>query len=101
MSHCKIKTKDNCWHLHPEKAPDWWQEAQAKWKANKSTNYFMLLVTLWVENGDNRSKIMLDSGSSSHVFNDPRFFEKLELKDLDAIKTGKEGRAYPLKVKGE
>jgi hypothetical protein len=93
-------TEDNCWHLHPEKAPDWWQEAQAKWKANKSTNYFMSLVTLWVENGDNRSKIILDSGSSSHVFNDPRFFDKLELKDLDAIKTGKEGASIPIKGQG-
>lgn len=24
-------SSDSCWHLHPDKAPDWWQEAQAKW----------------------------------------------------------------------
>ncbi|KNZ49313.1 hypothetical protein VP01_5096g2 [Puccinia sorghi] len=23
---------NNCWHLHPNKAPDWWQESQAEWK---------------------------------------------------------------------
>ncbi|PLW49959.1 hypothetical protein PCASD_01262 [Puccinia coronata f. sp. avenae] len=93
-------TEDNCWHVHPEKAPKWWQEAQAKWKASKSDNYFMLLVTLWIKNGDNRSKIFLDSGSSSHVFNDARFFDKLELKDLDVIKTGKEGASIPIKGLG-
>ncbi|POW20412.1 hypothetical protein PSHT_03592 [Puccinia striiformis] len=29
-------SSDSCWHLHPDKAPDWWQEAQAKWQANKN-----------------------------------------------------------------
>ncbi|KAI9628483.1 hypothetical protein H4Q26_018039 [Puccinia striiformis f. sp. tritici PST-130] len=26
---------DSCWHLHPDKAPEWWREAQAKWQSNK------------------------------------------------------------------
>ncbi|EFP75812.1 uncharacterized protein PGTG_01143 [Puccinia graminis f. sp. tritici CRL 75-36-700-3] len=75
---------DSCWHLHPEKAPEWWQEAQAKWKAEKNVNYYMSLITLWIENGDPNSKIILDSGASAHIFNDKRFFDKLELKDCVA-----------------
>jgi hypothetical protein len=88
---------DLCWQLHPEKAPEWWQEAQAKWLASKSTSYFMSLVTLWIENRNSKSKIILDSGSSSHVFNNKHFFDKLELQNLDSIKTGKEGANIPIK----
>jgi hypothetical protein len=91
---------DSCWHLHPEKAPEWWQEAQAKWKAEKNVNYYMSLITLWIENGDPNSKIILDSGASAHIFNDKRFFDKLELKDCDVIRTGKQNATLPIKGTG-
>ncbi|KNZ46360.1 hypothetical protein VP01_7330g3 [Puccinia sorghi] len=45
-------SSDNCWHLHPDKAPDWWKESQAQWKAGKEKekeNYYLLLLTLWEE----------------------------------------------------
>jgi hypothetical protein len=52
-------TSDNCWHLHPEKAPEWWRESQAQWKVSKEKKekegYFMLLLTLWVKSGDPKS----------------------------------------------
>ncbi|KNZ63354.1 hypothetical protein VP01_1155g2 [Puccinia sorghi] len=28
-------SSDNYWHLHPDKAPDWWKESHAQWKAGK------------------------------------------------------------------
>ena len=59
--------------------------------ARKSTSYFMSLVTLWIKNGNSKSKIILESRSSSHVFNNKHFFDKMELQNLDSIKTGKEG----------
>ncbi|KNZ60513.1 hypothetical protein VP01_1542g2, partial [Puccinia sorghi] len=92
---------DSCWHLHPEKAPDWWKEEQAKWKARKSeTNYFMSLLTLWVEKGDNKSRIILDSGASAQVFNDEQFFTHITRGKFDEIKTGKEDSTLPIKGKG-
>ncbi|KNZ54529.1 hypothetical protein VP01_2923g1 [Puccinia sorghi] len=94
---------DNCWHLHPEKAPEWWRDSQAQWKATKEKekeNYFMSLLTLWIESGDPKSRIFLDSGASAHIFNDVRFFEKLELGNFDVIKTGKQGATMPIKGKG-
>ncbi|KNZ58905.1 hypothetical protein VP01_1836g6 [Puccinia sorghi] len=91
---------DSCWHLHPERAPEWWRDAQAKWEASKRTNYFMSLVTLWIESGSHDSKIILDSGSSSHIFNDPRFFEHLELGDLNVMRTGKKDANLPIKGQG-
>ncbi|KNZ56673.1 hypothetical protein VP01_2349g4 [Puccinia sorghi] len=94
---------DNCWHLHPEKAPEWWRDSQAQWKAGKEKekeNYFMSLLTLWIESGDPNQRIILDSGASAHIFNDSRFFESLELGDLDVIKTGKQGATLPIRGKG-
>lgn len=86
-------SSDSCWHLHPDKAPDWWRESQEKWKngnKNKShVNYYLSLVTLWINNRDSKSKIILDSGASAHIFNDKRYFSKLNLQNLDSIKTGK------------
>jgi hypothetical protein len=97
-------TADLCWHLHPDKAPDWWREAQAKWEAGKETakktNYFMSLITLWINNGDIKSKIILDSGSSSHVFNDTRYFDRLDYGDFDVIRTGKEHSDLSIKGMG-
>lgn len=29
-------SSDNCWHLHPETAPDWWKESQTQWKATQA-----------------------------------------------------------------
>ncbi|KNZ54014.1 hypothetical protein VP01_3075g2 [Puccinia sorghi] len=94
---------DNCWHLHPEKAPDWWRESQAQWKASKEKekeNYFISLLTLWIESGDPKTRIILDSGASAHIFNDTRFFEKIELGNFDVIKTGKQGATMPIEGKG-
>ncbi|KNZ61296.1 hypothetical protein VP01_14239g1, partial [Puccinia sorghi] len=45
----KNHSSENCWHLHPEVAPEWWRDSQAEWKASKEkekTNYFMSLLTL-------------------------------------------------------
>ncbi|KNZ50089.1 hypothetical protein VP01_4600g1 [Puccinia sorghi] len=96
---------DSCWHLHPEKAPDWWQEAQAKFQANKTNsnsnvNYYLSLITLWTKTSSSKSKIVLDSGASAHIFNDPRFFDQLELRDYEVICTGKEGATLPIKGVG-
>ncbi|KNZ44568.1 hypothetical protein VP01_9020g2, partial [Puccinia sorghi] len=45
-------------------------------------------------------KIVLDSGASAHIFNDPRFFDQLELRDHNVICTGKEGATLPIKGVG-
>ncbi|KNZ43830.1 hypothetical protein VP01_982g8 [Puccinia sorghi] len=99
----KNHSSDNCWHLHPDIAPEWWRESQAQWKASKEkdkTNYFMSLLTLWIESGDPKSRIILDSGASAHIFNDQKFFEHLELGDFDVIKTGKQDATLPIKGRG-
>ncbi|KNZ44115.1 hypothetical protein VP01_94g2 [Puccinia sorghi] len=86
-------SSDKCWHLHPDIAPEWWKDSQAQWlanKAKKSENYFMSLLTLWIESGDPKSRIILDSGASAHIFNNKQFFESLEIGDFDVIKTGKQ-----------
>ncbi|KNZ52358.1 hypothetical protein VP01_3604g1 [Puccinia sorghi] len=91
----------SCWHLHPDKAPDWWKKEQAKWKASKSeSNYFMSLLTLWVEKGDNKLRIILDSGALAHIFNDEQFFSQITKGDFEVIKTGKENATLPIKGKG-
>ncbi|KNZ54047.1 hypothetical protein VP01_3062g1, partial [Puccinia sorghi] len=64
-----------------DKAPDWWQESQEKWKTNKNkdqVNYYLSLVTLWVNHGNSKSRIILDSGASAHIFNDKRYFSQIE-----------------------
>ncbi|KNZ61785.1 hypothetical protein VP01_1358g6 [Puccinia sorghi] len=97
-------SSDACWHLHPEKAPDWWRENQEKWRSNKDksqVNYYMSLVTLWINQGDPKSRIVLDSGASAHIFNDRRYFSQLQLENLDVIKTGKENATLPIKGIGE
>ncbi|KNZ62497.1 hypothetical protein VP01_1263g6 [Puccinia sorghi] len=95
---------DSCWHLHPEKAPDWWRESQDKWKASKDkreVNYYMSLVLLWINHGEEKSKIILNSGASAHIFNDEKYFSSLQLKDCDVIKTGKASATLPIKGIGE
>jgi hypothetical protein len=96
-------TSDNCWHLHPDKAPDWWRESQAQWKASKEKEkegYFMSLLTLWVESGDPKSRIILDSGASAHIFNNLNFFDKIKMGSFDVIKTGKHGATLPIEGRG-
>ncbi|KNZ60895.1 hypothetical protein VP01_1486g2 [Puccinia sorghi] len=49
--HCKMgyhNPKQNssnnsasCWHLNPNRVPEWWREAQAKFEAVKKSNCFM------------------------------------------------------------
>ncbi|KNZ60492.1 hypothetical protein VP01_1546g3 [Puccinia sorghi] len=100
-------SSENCWHLHPDKAPEWWRESQAQWKASKekgkekdNEGYFMSLLTLWVESGDPKSRIILDSGASAHIFNDLKFFDAIECGNFDVIKTGKEGATLPIEGRG-
>ncbi|KNZ53473.1 hypothetical protein VP01_322g3 [Puccinia sorghi] len=97
-------TSDACWHLHPDKAPDWWRESQEKWKTNKNkdqVNYYLSLVTLWINHGNSKSRIILDSGASAHIFNDERYFSHLEPCSHDVIKTGKQDATLPIKGTGE
>ncbi|KNZ58329.1 hypothetical protein VP01_1951g5 [Puccinia sorghi] len=83
------------------RSPDWWKEEQAKWKASKlEANYFMSLLTLWVEKEDNKSRIIMDSGASAHIFNDGQFFTQITQGEFDNIKTGKEDATLPIKGKG-
>ncbi|KNZ54671.1 hypothetical protein VP01_2888g2 [Puccinia sorghi] len=97
-------SSENCWHLHPNIAPDWWKESQAQWKANKEKkekeNYFLSLLTLWIDSGDPNQRIILDSGASAHIFNDSRFFEHLEMGNFDTIKTGKQDATLPIRGRG-
>ncbi|KNZ49646.1 hypothetical protein VP01_4883g3 [Puccinia sorghi] len=69
-------SSDNCWHLHPETAPDWWKESQTQWKATQA------------------------HGATAHIFNNTRFFESLDLKQSDFIKTGKQGATLPIEGRG-
>ncbi|KNZ58951.1 hypothetical protein VP01_1827g1 [Puccinia sorghi] len=66
----------------------------------KRENYFMLLLTLWIESGDSDSRIILDSGASGHIFNDLKFFVHVEMGDFDIIKTGKKDATLPIKGRG-
>ncbi|PLW55076.1 hypothetical protein PCANC_02494 [Puccinia coronata f. sp. avenae] len=91
---------DSCWHLHPERAPEWWRENQAKWKESKAkkkapSNYFLLLLMLWVNHGDQNLCLILDSGASAHIFNHANFFSHLELGDFLVLKTGKAEATLP------
>ncbi|KNZ49293.1 hypothetical protein VP01_5102g1, partial [Puccinia sorghi] len=73
------------------------------WKASKEkekTNYFMSLLTLWIKSGDQKSRIILDSGALAHIFNDRRFFEHLEEGEFNVIKTVKQDATFPIKGKG-
>ncbi|PLW23098.1 hypothetical protein PCASD_10533 [Puccinia coronata f. sp. avenae] len=91
---------DSCWNLHPERAPEWWRENQAKWKESKAkkkapSNYFLLLLMLWVNHGDQNLCLILDSGASAHIFNHANFFSHLELGDFLVLKTGKAEATLP------
>ncbi|KNZ51541.1 hypothetical protein VP01_3911g7 [Puccinia sorghi] len=93
-----------CWHLHPEKAPYWWRENQDKWKSNKDknqVNYYMSLIALWINKGDTKLRIILDSGASAQIFNNKRYFSRLELNNLYVIKTGKESATLPIRGTGD
>ncbi|KNZ49878.1 hypothetical protein VP01_4726g1, partial [Puccinia sorghi] len=77
----------------------------AKWKAGKekkekSENYFMSLLTLWIKSGDPKSRIILDSGALGHIFNNLKFFNKIEMGEYNIIKTGKKDATLPIKGKG-
>ncbi|KNZ45702.1 hypothetical protein VP01_788g2 [Puccinia sorghi] len=37
---------------------------------DKKENYFSSLITLWIQSGDPRAQIILDSGAYAHIFND-------------------------------
>jgi hypothetical protein len=60
----------------------------------------MSLITLWIEKGSSRSKIILDSGSTSHIFNDKLFFDQVDLGNFDSIRTGKENTNLQIKGHG-
>ncbi|KNZ48282.1 hypothetical protein VP01_577g8 [Puccinia sorghi] len=94
---------DNCWHLHPEIAPDWWKESQAQWKAGKGKekeSYYLALLTRWIESGNPKDRIVLDTGASAHIFNDEKFFLNIKRGDFDVIKTGKQGATLPIRGRG-
>ncbi|KAI7935206.1 hypothetical protein MJO28_016844 [Puccinia striiformis f. sp. tritici] len=93
-------SSDACWHLHPDQAPEWWREAQAKWQASKNVNYYTSLITLWTENTNPKMRIVLDSGASAHIFNDTKFFSQLELGNHDVIQTGKKDATLPIEGTG-
>ncbi|KNZ53190.1 hypothetical protein VP01_3312g5 [Puccinia sorghi] len=52
------------------------------------------------EIADPKHHIILNSGTSAHIFNNVRLFEHLELKDLDFIKMGKQGATISIKGRG-
>ncbi|KNZ60729.1 hypothetical protein VP01_1509g3, partial [Puccinia sorghi] len=36
-------SSDSCWHLHTDKAPDWWRESHEKWKnGNKNKSHISI-----------------------------------------------------------
>lgn len=103
----KSHSSDNCWHLHPEIAPNWWKEEQTKWRERKSgskektlTAHYLALVLLWINHGNPHSKFLLDSGTSVHMFNDGWYFIHMAPCKEDAIKTGKEGDSLHIKGRG-
>ncbi|KNZ45355.1 hypothetical protein VP01_8209g1, partial [Puccinia sorghi] len=49
---------------------------------------------------DNKSRIILDSGASAHIFKDKQFFSQITKGDFEVIKTGKENATLPVKGKG-
>ncbi|KNZ61355.1 hypothetical protein VP01_1412g2 [Puccinia sorghi] len=54
---------NSCWHLHPDKAPNWWRDSQEKWKASKDkkeVNYYIILVSLWIK----KSRIIHDKSAT-------------------------------------
>lgn len=73
--------EDRCWHKHKHLAPEWWKEAQAKWRAqfkskNKEVAYYHALITTWIEDISTEHQIILDSGASCHIFNSKEYFIK-------------------------
>ncbi|KNZ49457.1 hypothetical protein VP01_49g2 [Puccinia sorghi] len=60
-------SRNSCWHLNSEKAPDWWHETQEKWKSNKDRNQVKYYC--------------MSLGALAHIFNNKNFFSILELKD--------------------
>ncbi|KNZ54277.1 hypothetical protein VP01_2990g2 [Puccinia sorghi] len=60
-------------------------------KRTKST------TTCLINHGDPKSRIILDSGASAHIFNDKRYFTGLDLNDYDVIRTGKGNATLPIK----
>ncbi|KNZ56716.1 hypothetical protein VP01_2338g5 [Puccinia sorghi] len=69
-------------------------------KEKPKENYSMSLLTRWIESGDQKHRIILDSGASVHLFNDVMFFKHLELRDSDYIKTRKQGATLPIERMG-
>jgi hypothetical protein len=61
----------------------------------------MSLITLWINNGNIKSKIILDSGSSSQFFNNSRYFDCLDHGDFNVVRTGKEHADLPIKGMGQ
>lgn len=98
--------EDRCWHKHEHLAPDWWKEAQAKWRAqrkpkgNKIAHYHALLTT-WISKVKADHQIVLDSGASCHMFNSSHYFSSLQECNGEHIGTGKEGANLPIKGKGK
>ena len=45
-------------------------------------------------------RLILDSGASAHIFNDLKFFDKIEMGKLDMSKTGKQRATLPIAGQG-
>lgn len=101
----KDHPEERCWHKYKNLAPDWWKEAQAKWRAqfnhkDREVAHYHALVTTWIENISTDYRIILDSGASCHMFNSKAYFTELNKEIGDSISTGKEGANLPILGKG-
>lgn len=97
----RSRSAAECWQLNLNKAPDWLKESlQKKSSEASNVNYYLSLISLWINHRDLKSKLILDLGSSTHVFNDPKYFENLTLGEFNVLKTGKEAASMAVKGKG-
>lgn len=96
----------DCFHLNPDKAPEWWHEKQNGWKSQQNKNadvaYYYSLISTWVSSLSKVSDdYILDSGASAHIFIDKTLFSNLKTLDQsEEIKTGKEGSGLPIEGVG-
>lgn len=102
----KNHLESECFHLHPEKAPEWWRDNQAKWrekqKSKSESAHYHAFVTDWIESKVTLSQnILMDSGASAHFFNNKRFFSELiKSNNEEHISMGKDRTNLPIKGTG-
>lgn len=101
----KNHSESECFHLHPDKAPEWWRENQSKWKENKKKSqeltHFHAFVTQWIESSTGAERnILVDSRAISHIFNPSQFFTTLKPYSGEYITTGKTDANLPIQGVG-